>query len=86
MIKAASARPSSYLYAPLSASCPGHGSLAQGLHVMCEKPAGVYTKAVREMNEAAKKSGRVFAMMFNQRTNCVYRKCGRWSKEASWES
>ena len=24
------------------------------MHVMCEKPAGVYTKAVREMNEAAK--------------------------------
>ena len=46
----------------------------KGLHVLCEKPAGVYTKAVREMNEAAKKSGKVFAMMFNQRTNCVYRK------------
>ena len=45
-----------------------------GLHVMCEKPAGVYTKAVREMNAAADKSGKVFAMMFNQRTNCVYRK------------
>ncbi len=41
---------------------------------MCEKPAGVYTKAVREMNEAAEKSGKVFGMMFNQRTNCVYRK------------
>lgn len=49
-------------------------AFAQGLHVMCEKPAGVYTKAVREMNEAAKESGRVFGMMFNQRTNCVYRK------------
>lgn len=46
----------------------------KGLHVMCEKPAGVYTLAVREMNEAAKKSGKVFGMMFNQRTNCVYRK------------
>lgn len=45
-----------------------------GLHVMCEKPAGVYTKQVREMNEAAAKSGRVFGMMFNQRTNHVYRK------------
>lgn len=45
-----------------------------GLHVICEKPAGVYTKQVREMNEAAAKSGRVFGMMFNQRTNCVYRK------------
>ena len=49
-------------------------AFAAGLHVMCEKPAGVYTKAVREMNEAAEKSGNVFAMMFNQRTNCVYRK------------
>lgn len=44
------------------------------LHVMCEKPAGVYTKQVRAMNEAAAKSDRVFAMMFNQRTNAVYRK------------
>ena len=49
-------------------------AFAAGLHVMCEKPASVYTKAVREMNEAAEKSGKVFAMMFNQRTNCVYRK------------
>jgi predicted dehydrogenase len=46
----------------------------KGLHVLCEKPAGVYTLQVREMNAAAEKSGKVFAMMFNQRTNCVYRK------------
>lgn len=45
-----------------------------GLHVLCEKPSGVYTLAVRDMNEAAKKSGLVYALMFNQRTNCVYRK------------
>jgi len=45
-----------------------------GLHVLCEKPAGVYTKEVRRMNETAQKSGKVFAMMFNQRTNCCYRK------------
>ena len=48
--------------------------LEHGLHVLCEKPAGVYTKQVREMNEAAERSDKVFAMMFNQRTNCVYRK------------
>lgn len=42
------------------------------IHVMVEKPAGVYTKQVREMNEAAKKSDVVFAMMFNQRTNPMY--------------
>ena len=41
---------------------------------MCEKPAGVYTKAVREMNEVAAKCDVTFAMMFNQRTNCVFRK------------
>ena len=46
----------------------------KGLHVLCEKPAGVYTKQVREMNAAALRSNVIFAMMFNQRTNCVYRK------------
>jgi predicted dehydrogenase len=45
-----------------------------GLHVLCEKPAGVYTKQVREMNKAAAESGLVFAMMFNQRTNSYFRK------------
>lgn len=49
-------------------------ALSKNLHVVSEKPAGVYTKQVREMNEAAEKSDKVFAMMFNQRTNCVYRK------------
>ena len=44
------------------------------LHVMCEKPAGVYTKQVLEMNEAAKKSDRVFGIMYNQRTNPLYQK------------
>ena len=44
------------------------------LHVMVEKPAGVYTKQVQEMNKAAAKSDRVFGMMFNQRTNPLYRK------------
>jgi predicted dehydrogenase len=45
-----------------------------GFHVLCEKPAGVYTKQVREMNEAAEKSGKVFAIMYNQRTNSSYKK------------
>lgn len=49
-------------------------ALEHGLHAISEKPAGVYTKQVREMNEVAEKSDRVFAIMFNQRTNCVYRK------------
>ena len=49
-------------------------SLKRGIHVICEKPAGVYTKQVREMNEFAEKANATFGMMFNQRTNCVYRK------------
>jgi predicted dehydrogenase len=56
-----------------------HPSLAvkafrHGLHAMSEKPAGVYTKQVREMNEAAAESGRVFGIMYNQRTNPLYQK------------
>jgi predicted dehydrogenase len=46
----------------------------KGLHVLCEKPAGVYTRQVRLMNEAAVKSGKVFGMMYNQRTNPLYQK------------
>ena len=44
--------------------------MKRGIHVMVEKPAGVYTKQVREMNaEAEKRPDVVFGMMFNQRTN-----------------
>ncbi len=49
-------------------------ALGKGIHVVSEKPAGVYTKQVREMNDFAKKQDKAFAMMFNQRTNCVYRR------------
>ena len=45
-----------------------------GLHVMLEKPAGVYTKAVREMNEAAKKAGVKFGMMFQSRSGAAHQK------------
>jgi len=49
--------------------------MKRGIHVMVEKPAGVYTKQVREMNEEASRHPEVvFGMMFNQRTNHIYRK------------
>ena len=48
--------------------------LKRGINVICEKPAGVYTKQVKEMNAVAEKSDALFGMMFNQRTNCLYRK------------
>lgn len=46
----------------------------RGIHVIIEKPAGVTARSVREMNEAADRAGVKFAIMFNQRTNPVYRK------------
>ncbi|MEM8874174.1 MAG: Gfo/Idh/MocA family oxidoreductase [Planctomycetota bacterium] len=56
-----------YLHPPLAIKGFDHG-----LHVLSEKPAGVYTKQVKEMNAAAEKAkaekGLVFGIMFNQRT------------------
>lgn len=47
-------------------------ALKRGLNVICEKPAGVYTKQVKEMNAVAEKSKGLFTMMYNQRTNPLY--------------
>ncbi|MCL2494506.1 MAG: Gfo/Idh/MocA family oxidoreductase [Oscillospiraceae bacterium] len=48
-------------------------AMAQGKHVLIDKPAGVYTKAVREMNEcAAAHPELTFGIMYNQRTNPLY--------------
>ncbi len=49
-------------------------AMKRGLHVLTEKPAGVYTKQVLEMNAVADECNVVFALMMNQRTNCIYRK------------
>ena len=49
-------------------------AMEKGLHTLVEKPAGVYTKQVKEMNEIANKCNVKFALMMNQRTNCIYRK------------
>lgn len=58
-----------YFHPPLAIAALNHG-----LHVLVEKPAGVYTKQVQEMNEAAAKSDRVFGIMFNQRTRGTHQK------------
>lgn len=48
-------------------------ALTAGKHTLVDKPAGVYTKQVRAMNEfAATKPECTFAIMFNQRTNPLY--------------
>lgn len=49
-------------------------ALESGLHALCEKPAGVYTRQVHEMNAVAAKHDLVFGIMFNQRTKPVYQK------------
>jgi len=49
-------------------------ALNAGLHVFCEKPAGVYTKNVREMNEVALKSGKVFQVNFVMRNLNSFKK------------
>ena len=56
-----------YFHPPISID-----AMRNGIHVMCEKPAGVYTKQVKEMNAVAAESNVVFGMMFNQRTDSVY--------------
>lgn len=45
-----------------------------GLAVLLEKPTGVYTAEVRALNEAADRCGLAFGVMFNQRTNPLYRR------------
>ena len=49
-------------------------ALEKGIHVLCEKPAGVFTKDVRELNEYVKTQDKTFALMYNQRTNHIFRK------------
>ena len=58
-----------YLHPPIAVA-----AFEAGLHVMSEKPAGVYTRQVREMNAAAEKAGTVFALMLNQRARGQTRK------------
>ncbi len=45
-----------------------------GLHVLTEKPAGVRASDVLKMNSASEKSGKVFGIMWNQRTNPLFQK------------
>jgi predicted dehydrogenase len=59
-----------YAHCKLAIAC-----MERGIHVMVEKPAGVYGLEVRRMNEIADQHPDVvFGMMFNQRTNHIYRK------------
>lgn len=53
----------------------GIETLKRNIHVLVEKPAGVYTKQVKELNEfAVTRPELTFGIMFNQRNNPLYRK------------
>ena len=49
-------------------------ALEKGKHVLLEKPVDVSVSRARVLNEAAEKSGLVFGIMFNQRTNALFRR------------
>ena len=57
------------LHAQICADC-----LSSGKHTLSEKPADISVSRARIAVEAARKSGRVFAIMFNQRTNALFQK------------
>lgn len=53
----------------------GIEALKRDVHALVEKPAGVYTKQVKELNDfAATTPELTFAIFFNQRTNPLYQK------------
>ena len=45
----------------------------KGLHVLSEKPLGVYTLSLKKAFKAQKKSGKLYATMLNQRTNKLFK-------------
>ncbi len=58
-----------YFYPPMAIA-----AFAKGLHVLSEKPGGVQVSEVERMCAAAKASGKVFGVMFNQRTHPLFRR------------
>ncbi len=49
-------------------------ALENGLHVLVEKPVDVTVSKALELNEIANKTEKVFAIMFNQRTNPIFKR------------
>lgn len=58
---------------------PLHGEIARyafqrGYHVLLEKPEDISVSNAEKVNEAAKRAGKVFGIMFNQRTDPLFQK------------
>lgn len=58
-------------------------ALEHGIHVLSEKPVDVSVSAALAVNAAAKKSGKHFAVMFNQRTNSHFKKARELMKSGA---
>ena len=59
---------------------PLHGQIAAacldaGLHTLVEKPADISLSRAQAISAAARRSGKVYAIMLNQRTNPLFRRC-----------
>lgn len=48
--------------------------IEKNIHVLCEKPISVTTLAAKDLIESYEKSDVICSMMYNQRTNAMYRK------------
>lgn len=58
---------------------PYHAQIAEyafehGMHVLLEKPVDICISSARKLNEIAERSGKIFGIMFNQRTNTLFAK------------
>ena len=49
-------------------------ALKAGLHVLCEKPLDIRLSLARRAVETGRASGKIFAVMLNQRTNPIFQK------------
>lgn len=49
-------------------------ALCRGINVLVEKPVDISITKAKELNDVAEKSGKIFAVMFNQRTNGLFKK------------
>lgn len=47
-------------------------ALQKGINVLVEKPVDITVTKAKALNETAQKSGKVFGIMFNQRTNSLF--------------
>ncbi|HEY9575928.1 MAG TPA: Gfo/Idh/MocA family oxidoreductase [Lachnospiraceae bacterium] len=67
---------------------PSHPAIAieafrKGIHVLSEKPVGIDVHTVEQENKEAIKSGVVFGVMYNQRTNPLFQKLREYMKNGT---